>query len=50
MHETPLNINIDKLISDRETHYKPQRQDFPTWTEANFTHSQGYTVYFRNTA
>ena len=38
MHETPLNINIDTLISGS---YKPQSQDFPAWTEANFTHTQG---------
>ena len=35
MHETPLDINIDTLISGS---YKPQSQDFPAWTEANFTH------------
>ena len=38
MHETPLDVNIDTLISGS---YKPQSQDFPAWTEANFTHPQG---------
>ena len=41
MHETPLNINTDTLISGS---YKPQSQDFPAWTEANFTHTQGYKI------
>ena len=34
MHEIPLNIDIYTLISGS---YKPQSQDFPAWTEANFT-------------
>ena len=38
MHETPLNVNIDTLISGS---YKPQSQDFPAWAEANFTHPRG---------
>ena len=38
MHEAPLNINIGPLVSGS---YKPQSQDFPAWTEANFTHTQG---------
>ena len=41
MHETPLDINTDTLISGS---YKPQSQDFPAWTEANFTHPQGYST------
>ena len=39
MHETPLNSSIATLISGS---HKLQSQDFPTWTEANFTHPQGY--------
>ena len=35
MHEASLDINISTPISGS---YKPQSQDFPAWTEANFTH------------